>query len=371
MLTLAALLACVDAGTIIVPGAPDVDQPPDDRAPALQAAVDAAAARNRGFGGVSVAVADGAVLRGVAGDAREGGPAMATDTAFEVASVTKLFTAVLILGMVREGRFDLDDRVGDLLDLPNNLLVIAGADRADTITVRQLLQHTSGLPDYWTDPPYVAPGVNRFLAAFLADDDRRWDAADILAFVPGLSPIGRPGERWHYSDTNYVLLGALAERQLGVPYHRALRERVLGPLGLDDTWMVWEEDARPVSARYEERRDLTRFLHQSADWAGGGLASTTDDLLALSAALTDGRAIGAGLFDAMLEPVPTGAAGVGYGLGVFLVDLGADGRLWGHDGYGGAFLYTWPERDLVLAGTVNQTLADSDTLQAEVLAAFE
>jgi D-alanyl-D-alanine carboxypeptidase len=362
-----------------------VDEPPsgdgDDTAgsalvldgAALQAALDQAAQRNDGWGGVTlrVDIGGGVAFEGAAGAVRRDGPLMATDVAYEIASVTKSFTAALVLTLVEEGRFGLDDPIGPLLGpaLPTGLLVVEGVDLGPTITVRQLLQQDSGLPDYWSDPPFVSPGVNRFLADFLADGERHWSAAELLAYVPDLNPIGRPGARWHYSDSNFVLLGVLAERVVGAPYHVALRERVLDPLGLADTWMVWEEPAPAgltLASRYEGRRDLIAFEHQSADWAGGGLASTSVDLVRFARGLEG--LLNPELLGAMMTPIGAGAPGVGYGLGLFLVDLGADGHLWGHDGYGGAFVYSWPEQELVMAGTINQTGRSSEPVQGAVLA---
>lgn len=383
MILVLSLLACGESGTFqIGPTADSADTSavPGERLqldPAgMQAALDRAVERSGGFGGATLTVydAEGALFTGAAGALVKDGEPMRHDASYEIASVTKTFTAALVLELAHEGRFGLDDAIGPLLgaSLPAELLVIGGRDVGPQITVRQLLQHTSGLGDYWADPPFVSPGTNRFLRDFLRAPDHHWTLEELASYAPGLDPIGRPGATWHYADTNYVLLGLLIEAQLGMSYTDALAARITGPLGLDHTWMFWEQPPPVVPAlshRYEGRRDLNAFEHQSADLAGGGLDSTSDDLNTFARALARGRLIGADLLAELLRPVPTGDADVGYGLGVFVVDLHDQGTLWGHDGYGGSFVYVWPEHDLVMAGTVNQTEISSEPAQGAVIAA--
>jgi D-alanyl-D-alanine carboxypeptidase len=384
MTLLLSLLACADSGSFTIgPGEDPADT--SGTAPVvrltldgagMQDALDQAVERAGGFGGATLTVYDaqGPLFSGAAGTLVKDGEPMRPDASYEIASVTKTFTAALVLELVHEGRFGLDDPIGALLGpaLPSDLLVFGGQDLGPRITVRQLLQHTSGLGDYWSDPPFVSPGTNRFLRDFLRAPDRHWTLEELASYAPGLDPISRPGEGWHYADTNYVLLGLLVERQLGTSYTEALTAKVLAPLGLDHTWMFWEQAPPAVPAishRYEARRDLNLFEHQSADLAGGGLDSTSDDLNTFVRALAAGRLVGDPLLAELINPVPTGDAGVGYGLGVFRVDLQDRGTLWGHDGYGGAFVYVWPEQDIVMAGTVNQTEISSEPVQGAVISA--
>jgi D-alanyl-D-alanine carboxypeptidase len=380
-LLLLLLVGCVESGSVQVGG--DIDSalpdPPDPvgarafDADRLQAILNDDVRASEGWGAalLSVAGPDGARFDGVSGDrTRDGEPAVLGD-AFEVASVTKTFTAALILSLVREGRFELDDTLDEVLggSTPPRLSDADGIDHTAEVTIRQLLQHTSGIPDYWTDPPYVAPGVNGFLAEFLRFERKRWTLPELLGHAANLDAPGLPGERWHYSDSNYVLLALVAETVLGTTYTAALRDRILAPHGLDQSWIFWEEPGPgvPLTARYEGRRDLTQWEHQSADIGGGGLASTTADLIRFAERLADGTIVGDRLLGEMLRTVETGAEGVGYGLGVTVVQLDDGTRLWGHDGYGGAFLYHWADRGLTWAGTINQTERSSEPLQGAVV----
>ena len=367
--------ACVDSGSFTIEGRGDAPPQYAVEGDRLVTALEEAADRNGGRGGVTLRLeAEGwPLFVGAAGETAYGGEPMTSAAAFEIASVTKPFTAALVLTLVREGRFGLEDRIGPLFgrEMPQGLLELGGIDLGPTIMVRELLTHTSGLPDYWSDPPFVARRINAFLADFLRDGDRRWQPREVLAYAAELDPIAPPGEVFHYSDTNYVLLGLLVEAVTGRPFAEALRNRVLRPLGLRHTWMVWDEGAPPgvvLSRRYEGGRDLSRFRHMSADWGGGGLASTTLDLATFLRRV--GELLGPTLSEELLRGVPTGVEGSTYGLGVVRSEL-EDGRVvWGHDGYGGAFVHALEGEPLVLAGTINQTEQSADRVKAAALAAW-
>jgi len=329
----------------------------------LDAALADAVADNDGRGGgVLRAEAPGGLrYLGAAGDETVDGDPMVEDDDFEIASVTKTFTATTVLLLMEDGELDLDDTLAERLPAyGQGLLVVDGEDLTGQITVRQLLQHTSGLPDYWSDPPYDRDGNNAFLGAFLADTDHFWTPDEILAYVPDLDPIGEPGATWHYSDTNYVLLGLIVEDLTGDALHDALRRRIFDPLGMDGTWMSFREDrGYPASHRYEARWDMTDKTHQSADWAGGGLVSTAADLSTFLLALAGGDVYASdSTLDEMRESVPTGEEDIAYGLGIFVVSLDGGGELWGHDGYGNAFMYLDTANGTVYTGTLNQTQND-------------
>lgn len=336
----------------------------------LQGSLDAAAHDNDGCGGVLLRVQrpDGELLwEGAAGQPWRGSElAMDPSFTFEIASITKTFTAATTLLLVEQGSLELDAPLGRYLseERTRGLLVVDGHDYGPEITLRQLLAQTSGLPDYWTDPPYVRGEINAFLRDFIADEDRLWEPEELIDYAADLDPISAPGGPFHYADTNYVLLGLVIEAVSGEPLHAVFRERLLAPLSLGATYLSYHED--PASTlveahRYEGRYDLYGKANQSADWAGGGLVSSAGDL---------GRFFGALATDTLFADPSTGEAmqsfgptdwgdDVGYGLGLIAVSLDGDlGTLWGHEGYGGSFAYVWPEQELLLIGTVDQTEAD-------------
>lgn len=338
----------------------------DRMARALQEAV----ADNGGYGGGVLRAEDagGAWFERAEGDRTHGGAPIQAGDSFEIASITKTFTATTILQLSEEGALSLDQPFAELLpEYGSDLLVIGGQDRTGEITVRQLLQHTSGLPDYWSDPPYLYGQVNAFLDAFLADPDQPWTPEMTLSYVPDLDPIHAPGGGWHYSDTNYVLLGLIIERLEGEVLHDAMRRRLFDPLGMSGTRMSFLEPGLPDAHRYEERWDMSDKPHQIADWAGGGLISTAPDLARFMRALAAGDLFSdPATLDQMRATVPTDTRDVSYGLGVLSVDIGGD-ALWGHDGYGSSFMYFYDFDGTVFTGTLDQTETDWWPLVAPAL----
>ncbi|MBK7860027.1 MAG: beta-lactamase family protein [Archangiaceae bacterium] len=308
--------------------------------------------RNKGHGGVSLSISQGGkpLFEGAIGhtDATHL-RSMKVSTPFDIASITKTFTATMTLKLVEQRRLELDTPLRELLPRA----MVDGFD--EKITVRQLLSHTSGLPDYWAD--------RHFLQAFDKNTQRRWAPAELLSYTKSKGRVAKPGAKFHYSDTNYVLLGLILERQLGQPLEQIFAKNFFEPLGMTDTFFSHGRSRAvdPAQAhRFEKRDDVFGRPHQSADWAGGGLVSSNRDLQKFFTALSAGR-----LFDSpktmkkLLEhAVPTGDEDVSYGLGVFEVDLGKRGALWGHDGHGNAFAYYWPEKDVLFTGTLNQTEND-------------
>ncbi len=312
---------------------------------------------NAGFGGGVARMAQASGEARVAVSGRLDGPgsaAMSGATPFEVASVTKAATAATVMLLVERGMLDLDATLADVLPVA----LIRGWD--PKITIRQLLSHTSGLPDYWTDGRKDRAGRNAFLRVFLVGSAREWTPVDVLDFARGM-PTKPRGGRFHYSDTNYVLLGLVVERATGQPLHEVFRREIFEPLGMTATWMSFRERARrgPVAHRFEGREDLTVALRQTADWAGGGLISTAEDLERFLRALFSGELISRKSLAEMCQWVPTGEEGIFYGLGLYRVVLdGGRGEWIGHDGHGNAFAYYWPQRGVTVTGTLNQVEND-------------
>ena len=333
----------------------------------LQAELDRLVADNGGYGGgiFQVTIGDDVYWEGTSGhlDHTSAQP-MRLDTPFEIASTSKLFTAAAILVLIEEGRFTLDTPLSQLLDpaINTDLLVIDGIQHGPAITVAQLLQHTSGLPDYWYDPPYVRGQHNAFVVEYIDQVDHFYEPPELIDACKALDPIGVPGTVHHYGDCSYVLLGLIAEATTGETLHEVYNARLYAPLGLTDTHLPFREDPRsaePASHRYEGTWDMTDKPHQSADWAGGGLISTTTDLARFMGGLARGELFSdPSTLDALQDWTDV-EPWVWYGLGAFKARLPNDrGHVWGHDGYGNAWMYYWPEQDALLTGTLNQTRND-------------
>jgi D-alanyl-D-alanine carboxypeptidase len=256
--------------------------PFDDRtARALQKVLDAARLRIP-TPGISVAIrlADGRTWLGVSGDRRLA-PARPVDqdTVFSIASITKTFVTAVVMQLVAEGRIGLDDRLSTYLpDYP----------RSRHITIRQLLAHTSGIANY-----FEAAAYNR---AVFSRPGRRWTVRDILAMVG--TPYCAPGRCFHYSNTNFVLLGQVVEHVTGKSIARVIRQRLLDPLGLHHTRFQPDESTPKDAAHGHLWGGGTTFMDQTGNErvlpnmsaatvadAAGAMVSTPADLARWALAL--------------------------------------------------------------------------------------
>ncbi|MFE7129264.1 serine hydrolase domain-containing protein [Streptomyces sp. NPDC057638] len=283
------------------------------------------------------------VWKGAAGVSnRRNGAPVDPNGRFRIGSVTKMFTATVVLQLVGEGRLGLDDPVAS--HLPG---VVPGGDH---ITVRQLLNHTSGLYNY-TDLPAFNPPVAEWVST------GRWrthTAAGIVADAVKHPPYFAPGRGWMYSNTNYLLAGMVIEKVTGRTWNSEVERRIAGPLGLRNTFMprtspfLGGVHARNYTKLPSGPVDIT-LLNPSEAGAGGAGVSTTADLARFHSALFTGKLLRPAELAEMKRTVSTGpdaAPGtprVGYGLGIQRIDwldgLGC-GEVWGHTGgiYGAATL---------------------------------
>ncbi|WP_170037441.1 serine hydrolase domain-containing protein [Georgenia soli] len=283
--------------------------------PTLQEVLDDLAAGHAG--GLVVAVGrDGEPVRlCAAGRADTRGTPLRPDDAFRIGSITKTFTAVMVLQLVDAGAVALDDPVSAYL--PDAPLV-------DGVTVRQLLNHSSGIPDYAAQPA--------FETAVLADPARTWTPEDSLAIVEALDRDFPPGTQTAYSNTNFVLAGLVVEKVTGRSLAENLRTRITGPLGLGRTALP-PGGPEPVTGFSQElgtdANSEKTSLHslETAAWAAGGMVSTAQDLTTFFRALAAGELLSAAAMGEMTDF--RGRAG--FGLGLWRVQL-STGPGYGHGG---------------------------------------
>ena len=340
--------------------AQDTGAVPDaDFASVLQAGID------QGLTGVALSVDQGGevLYGGVAGVANSEAqtPLAATDR-FRIYSITKSFTAVLVLQLVDEGVLSLDDTVAHWFDDP----AIARIPNVEQITLRQLLTHTSGVYDYFAeDSPF-------WQDAYLgegADWSRVWTPAELLAYADGAkhAPDFAPGEGVHYSNTGYILLGLIVEEATDQSFADRLHQQILDPLGLTDTFFAATEPVPggTVQGYHLLGGDLVNVsaTHLSAQWTEGGMVSTTHDLLRFADALFGGELLQPASLKEMLFFIPSEMPGVAWGMGIAQMDTAA-GDLIGMKGDGPGFaarLFRLPERDLTVVLLTN-TNRDDETV---------
>ncbi|WP_143230927.1 alpha/beta fold hydrolase [Actinosynnema sp. ALI-1.44] len=248
---------------------------------------------------------------------------------FRIASTTKAFTATVVLQLVDENRIALDAPVERYL--PG--LVPDGA----RITVRQVLNHTSGLHDFASEPGYEAWNYPAL--------QRSHTPAELLAVAFAHPPTNPPGAKWDYSNTNYVLAGQLIERLTGRPWAAEVQRRLLRPLGMRDTTLPGTSKTipRPHAHGYmrvpptegarPELIDVTS-INPSVVGSAGEIISTTEDLTRFFDALLGGRLLSRDTLTQMRTTVAThpGAPRWRDGLGVFSSELSCGLKVWGHDG---------------------------------------
>ncbi|MEU9233679.1 serine hydrolase domain-containing protein [Streptomyces subrutilus] len=294
-----------------------------------------------------------------------------TDGRFWAGSVVKAFTATAVLQLVAEERLDLDASVAGHLP---------GLGLDGRITVRMLLGHTSGLFSYtgeYHPDGTVEPGIPATGKEWVESRLRGYRAEELVRLALSKPARFEPGTDFGYSNTNYTLAALLIERVAGRSYGEEMRRRILEPFGLRDTVLAGDTTDLPEPhahgyCRYQDGdewkvADVSR-QNLSMMPAAGGLISTTRDLHAFFSALHGGGLLPAPLLDEMRTP----HGPLGYGLGLFVQDLGPDaGTVYHHNGGApggyGALMYSTPDGSRTL--TAGLTTGDAAVDPAQVFPA--
>jgi CubicO group peptidase (beta-lactamase class C family) len=365
-LLLACLLAAPLHSAAIAFAQPGAAKPATQ--PGVAEAVDrviADALRERTFAGAAVGVSVNgrvALIRGYGLADLEQRVPVTEQTVFRIGSVTKQFTAAAILRLVDQGKLSLDDPLAKFRpDFP----------RAAEVTIRQLLSHTSGISSY-TNPKLVS-GDPREGAR------REWTTDAMIAHIASLKPPFEfdPGTGWSYSNSGYVLLGAIIEQVSGKSYRDFLKSELLDPLELFDTSVDDLAQIVPNRARgYDPSKDAAvgfanaDFISMSAAYSAGAIRSTVADLLKWHLALFGGRVLKPATLALMTAPahlkdgrlsslgrlppfwVP---ATTEYGFGLFLDQIDGHPAI----GHGGAingfntWMETFPDQHLTIVLVAN------------------
>ncbi|MET9898378.1 serine hydrolase domain-containing protein [Streptomyces sp. NPDC006446] len=269
------------------------------------------------------------------GDLRTGAPRSAADR-YRVGSITKTFVSTVLLQLEAEGRLSLDDTVDHWL--PG---VVRGNGNDGTgITVRRLLNHTSGIFDYTADEDFVR-------TYFLKDGflRHRYDTSTpgrLVAIALSHKPDFAPGTSWNYSNTNYVLAGMVIQKVTGHSYASQIRERIIEPLGLHATSVPGTRVTvpRPSSRAYSKLAGTTTgptydvtTLNPTLASSAGEMISDNADLNRFYTALLRGRLLPREQLKEMRTTVEVdGIPNARYGLGLIDRELSCGVHVWGHDG---------------------------------------
>lgn len=342
---------------------------PDEAGRALKAELERAA-RRRGLAAAGLSVAHPPSGLRLSYGADEEAPRRV----FHAASVGKLFTAAMVGRLIDEGRLAWDSRVASILspETLRGLFEWHGTDRGGDVTIAMLLAHTSGVADYWADEARGGEGVGKRISV---EPGRAWEVEGLLDFSRnGQRAVGAPGERFHYSDTGYLLLGLVVEAVRGAPFHELLRREIFEPAGMKDAYMPLREEppagAPPLRPAVLGGVDLSQTNALSADWAGGGVALSAADLIAFCEALNAGRIIRPRTLEHMADFRGRFRLGVGYGYGLmelrpgeFSPFLKSWPRLRGHMGILGIQCFWDPQDGTIIVVSLGDDRAVGDSVR--------
>jgi D-alanyl-D-alanine carboxypeptidase len=277
-------------------------------------------------------------------------------------SITKLFTATLVMKEVENGSLSLDQNINHWIQVPN----------AENITIRNLLSHTSGLPDYARN--------TWFQIRWLGLPSKTWHPSELMRVVQDKPLRFSLGSRHEYSNSNYLLLGVMLEKATGKPYSEILEENVLAKLNIQDTYFLDYPDDMAIANGYDEtllhlgRRNFTGFRRslESGAYAAGGILSTSQDVARFANALFNGQVVSdtsllqmEKFAEAPDEDIPEQT---GYGLGIRHLVIG--GESWvGHTGsipgYSGIVMHQ-VEKNYTIAILSNLSTIEQTKLLTEI-----
>jgi D-alanyl-D-alanine carboxypeptidase len=329
-----ALLAAPATSAAAADGTPAVVAGQESRHTATQTAMDAAVAA--GVPGVVAEVRDThGVWKGTSGvaDLTTRQPRGNGDS-FRAGSVTKTLVATVLLQLQAERRIDLDATVDHYL--PG--LVRGNGHDGTRITVRQLMNHTSGIFNFTEDATFVQKVLGIEFLRTRYDD---WTPQQVIALALQNPPQFEPGTSWKYSNTNYLLLGLIVEKLTGRPYAEEIERRITGPLGMRATYFPGHDPHVPAPTRHYSTftedpgkiYDVTE-LDPSWAWAAGEMVTNAGDLNRLYSALLGGRLLRPAQLAQMTTTVDTlgNLARQRYGLGLIEYETTCGIKVWGHSG---------------------------------------
>ena len=289
------------------------------------------------------------------------GTAMNIACQFRIGSISKQFLAALVLQLIQEGTLTLDDTIEHWQPglVPNG----------DEITLRMLLNHTSGLYDYLYDPS--------FLLACLGNTHRSWTPTELVQYATKHALTYSPGTDWGYCNTGYVLLGMVVESATGHPLAQEMRTRFFVPLGMSHTFFATDAAmSTPFAHGYwpenGSNTDISDW-NPSYGWAAGSIVSTADDLLIWTKALMGGQVLSATSFQQMTSVL---SPAQNYGFGLNIVDLPTEGHVICHNGEIPGYMamlryYPAKQMTVVILTNEHNILNRLDSPEAELINALE
>jgi CubicO group peptidase (beta-lactamase class C family) len=286
---------------------------------------------------------------------------------YHVASIGKTFTSMIIARLYEGGEINYDDPISKYLspEMLDGLFVYKGTDYSGEVLVRHLLNHTSGIADYYEDKPMEGKSIKELI---VENPDRFWRPEDTIEFTRNNQrAVSVPGKKFHYSDTGYNLLGKIIEEITQKPFHENLHTEIFDPLGMVSSYLLFyskpkEKSPHTVPDTYLGEHEVSDFKSLSIDWAGGGIVSTTEDLLLFHRALVNNTLIKKETLELCKEDLGKFSFGMDYGYGILLLNIGKltvflpkDLNMWGNFGSIAAYMFYNPSHEVYIIGTFNHS----------------
>ncbi len=284
---------------------------------------------------------------------------------FYTASIGKMFTASAIALLKDHGKLSFSDPIEKFLEevIMDSLLIFEGKNYSSNLTISHLLQHTSGLPDYFEDD--TKDGQPNLITELLSKPEKNWEIKEILDYTKThFDAHFAPGTDYHYTDTEYILLGLIIEKISGIPLHQFFEKNIFAPLNMNHTYLNLKSEAIKETEKllpfYADDIEVSSFQSLSLDWAGGGIVSTTKDLIRFEEALLNGELVEASTLEQMQIWIKE-SKGTYYGYGLRkwvlreLFPTLPKLTLIGHSGSTASYLYYCPQLDVYVSGSFNQT----------------
>ncbi len=280
---------------------------------------------------------------------------------FFIASTTKLYVTALILKLKADGKISLEDKIYKYfsLEIMHKLHFYKNVDYSDNITVRNLLAHTGGLPDYFEDKGVDGKSLYQKLSE---GKDQSWTFEQTVEMSKKMTPKFAPNTKGkaHYSDTNFQLLGKIIENIYCKNIAEVMNDVIFQPLGLKQTYMYADAADKTAAMMYFKNKPLDICKAMTSFGADGGIVSTSAETMVFLKAFFNGYFFPKSYlpelytWNSIMFPLEYGVGIMKFQLPAIFTMFRKMPALIGHSGLSGAFAYYIPEKDVFLSGTVNQ-----------------
>ena len=283
------------------------------------------------------------------------------DDPYFIASTTKLFTTTLIMKLRAAGKLSLDDTIAQYFDasILAGLHVYQGKEYSQTLTIRQLLSHTTGLPDYFQGK---GPNGLSLEDELVRGQDQNWTFEEALARSKTMKPLFASGAKGkaNYSDANFQLLGKIIEKISGQSFEQNCKEHIFKPLDLTSTYVYSDTLDTNPKLMYYKTTELVVPKAMTSFGPDGGIVSTNRDMLIFIEAFFTGKLFPKQYIDEIqvwnriFFPMRAGIGIHQFKLPWLFNPFGTMPYFIGHSGLSGALAYYAPKENLFVVGTVNQ-----------------